>query len=205
MAVLEIVGVHEAPGPAALLRRWWARHPETFAVARGPDGAIGAFVQVAEISGIDRSLIDDDPVAAAWCATCAAVPPRDGDRVLAMRRWLGRDSGEMLSPAVGSCWLDVKRIYMELRPRLSRLYSVMSDFDALAPIFVPLGFAPVGDPVDLGGAGSSPSGSISATAASTAGSPGWWTPSSPPPRRPCSPLPGGGAGRSRPREGGAGA
>jgi DNA-binding CsgD family transcriptional regulator len=41
---------------------------------------------------------------------------------------------------------------MELRPRLSRLYSVMADPDALAPIFEPLGFAPVGPPVDVGGA-----------------------------------------------------
>ena len=108
-------------------------------------------MQVAEISGIDRALLEGDPVARAWAGHLGATPPREGDRMLAMRRWLGRDSGEMLSPAVGSCWLDVKRVYMELRPRLSRLYSVMSDFDQLAPIFVPLGFAPVGDPVDVGG------------------------------------------------------
>jgi hypothetical protein len=57
----------------------------------------------------------------------------------------------MLSPAVGACRFDVKCVYMELRPRLSRLYSVMADPEALAPIFVPLGFAPVGEPVDVGG------------------------------------------------------
>jgi DNA-binding CsgD family transcriptional regulator len=73
------------------------------------------------------------------------------DRVLILRRWLGRGSGEMPSPAVGACWLDVKRSYMELRPRLSRLYSAMADAEALAPIFAPLGFAPVGPPVDVGG------------------------------------------------------
>ena len=92
-----------------------------------------------------------DPVGRAWVDHMAAVPPRDGDRVLTMRRWLGRDSGEMLSPAVGVCWLDVKRTYMELRPRLSRLYSAMADPAALAPIFAPLGFAPAGPPVDVGG------------------------------------------------------
>jgi DNA-binding CsgD family transcriptional regulator len=58
----------------------------------------------------------------------------------------------MLSPAVGACWLDVKRVYMQLRPNLSRLYSVMADAPALAPIFEPLGFRPIGDPVDVGGA-----------------------------------------------------
>jgi len=57
----------------------------------------------------------------------------------------------MRSPAVGAGWLDVKRVYMELRPRLSRLYSVMADPESLAPIFTPLGFAPVGQPVEVGG------------------------------------------------------
>ena len=98
-----------------------------------------------------RRCVDADPVGRAWVDHMAAVPPRDGDRVLTMRRWLGRDSGEMLSPAVGVCWLDVKRTYMELRPRLSRLYSAMADPAPLAPIFTPLGFAPVGAPVDVGG------------------------------------------------------
>jgi DNA-binding CsgD family transcriptional regulator len=44
----------------------------------------------------------------------------------------------------------VKRVYIQLRPRLSRLYSVMADPAALAPIFDPLGFAPVGDAVAIG-------------------------------------------------------
>ena len=146
-------------GPRAPRRRprsWGAGGrgiPRASPSRAAPDGAVGAFVQVAEISGIDRpELLERDPVARAWRAHLSGDPAAArATACCAMRRWLGRDSGEMLSPAVGSCWLDVKRVYMELRPRLSRLYSVMSDFDALAPIFVPLGFAPVGDPVDVGG------------------------------------------------------
>ena len=151
-AILGIADAHESAGAAALLARWWERQPTTFSVARGSDGAVAALLQLAQFDQIDPAMFGLDPVARAWREHLDAVPARAGDRVLTMRRWLGRDTGEMLSPAVGACWLDVKRVYMELRPRLSRLYSVMADPAALAPIFTPLGFAPIGDPVDVGGA-----------------------------------------------------
>jgi len=150
-AIREIVAAHEDTGAADLLSRWWARQPGSFYVARGADGCVDAILHLSQIGDIDPQLAASDPVSRAWHAHLAAVPPRAGDRVLTMRRWLGRESGEMLSPAVGACWLDVKRAYMELRPRLSRLYSVMADPEALAPIFVPLGFAPIGEPVDVAG------------------------------------------------------
>lgn len=151
-AIREICSTHESAGAAELLGWWWDRTPATFSVARGSGGAVAAILQLAQFDAIDPAAFDRDPVARAWREHLATVPPRPGDRVLAMRRWLGRETGEMLSPAVGACWLDVKRVYMQLRPRLSRLYSVMADPEALAPIFVPLGFAPIGDPVDVGGA-----------------------------------------------------
>lgn len=150
-AIREIVAAHEEPGGADLLNRWWDGQPGSFYVARGADGCVDAILHLSEIGDIDLRLAASDPVARAWRSHLAAVPPAPGDRVLTMRRWLGRESGEMLSPAVGACWLDVKRAYMELRPRLSRLYSVMADPDALAPIFVPLGFAPIGEPIDVAG------------------------------------------------------
>jgi len=56
--------------------------------------------------------------------------------------------------AVG--WLDVKRVYMQLRPRLRRIYSVVGDLPRLAPIFGPLGFAPTGEPVLVDGAPQQP-------------------------------------------------
>ncbi|MBJ7454951.1 MAG: AAA family ATPase [Thermoleophilia bacterium] len=149
-AIRAIADAHESDEAAALLERWWERQPEAFSVARGPEG-VGAVLHLAEFDGIDPALFELDPVARAWRAHMAEVPPPPGDRTLTMRRWLGLETGEMLSPAVGACWLDVKRSYMQLRPRLSRLYSVMADPQALSPIFTPLGFAPIGDPIEIGG------------------------------------------------------
>jgi DNA-binding CsgD family transcriptional regulator len=150
-AIARIVGDHEGPEARDLLLAWWRRHPEAFSVARSPDGTPAALVHVAEIGSVDPELLRIDPVASAWREHLRRVPPRAGDRVLAMRRWLGAETGELLAPEVGACWLDVKRVYLQLRPRLSRLYSTMGDPAALAPIFVPLGFAPVGEPVAIGG------------------------------------------------------
>jgi DNA-binding CsgD family transcriptional regulator len=150
-AVFDIVARHESPTAAAVLGRWWERHAATFSVARGADGAVAAFVQIAELDQLGAALPADDPVADAWRAHLRDHPPAADDRVLVMRRWLGRQSGELRSPAVSACWLDVKRVYMELRPRLRRLYSTVVDLPSLGPIFLPLGFAPVGDPVDVDG------------------------------------------------------
>jgi DNA-binding CsgD family transcriptional regulator len=152
-AIAAIAQKHESAAGAAALHRWWAAHPETFAVARGNDRSVAAFVQIAELGTVDPGLLADDPVARPWLDHLAASPPSRDDRVLLMRRWLGRDSGELRSPAVSACWLDVKRVYMELRPRLRRLYSSVVDLGRLGPIFVPLGFAPVGSPVDMDGVG----------------------------------------------------
>jgi DNA-binding CsgD family transcriptional regulator len=146
--VVAIAGRHEDP---AVLTRWWERHPGSFSIVRGPDGAADAFLQLADLADVDPALLDDDPVGRVWGDHLRAHPPGPGDRVLVMRRWLGRESGELRSPAVSACWLDAKRVYMQLRPRLRRIYSVVVDLPRLGPIFLPLGFAPAGDPVEVAG------------------------------------------------------
>ena len=103
-AIRAIVAAHESPGAAVLLGRWLDGRPDTFSVARGPDGAVAAVLQLGRFDQIDPGMLARDPVARAWRDHLAAVPPRPGDHVLVMRRWLGRESGEMLSPAVPACW-----------------------------------------------------------------------------------------------------
>jgi DNA-binding CsgD family transcriptional regulator len=154
--ILRIVDAWEPAAGANALGRWLARHPDQFVVARGGDGGVDAMLHLAELAEVDPGLLADDPVASAWAEHLAAEAPRPRDRVLVMRRCLGRESGEALSPPVGALWLDVKRVYLQLRPRLSRLYSTFADFGALAPVLGPLGFAPAGPSITVAGASAQP-------------------------------------------------
>ncbi|HXW46292.1 MAG TPA: LuxR C-terminal-related transcriptional regulator [Streptosporangiaceae bacterium] len=155
-AIFEIAARHESPVAAAMLAQWWDRHPGSFSVAKDSAGSVAAFVQIMELGDLDPGLRASDPVAAAWHAHLKQRPPGPDDGVLVMRRWLGWDSGELRSPAVSACWLDVKRVYMQMRPRLRRIYSVVVDLPHVAPIFVPLGFAPAGDAIILDGVAAQP-------------------------------------------------
>jgi Transcriptional regulatory protein, C terminal len=48
-------------------------------------------------------------------------------------------------------WLDVKRVYLELRPHLRRLYLPVPDVDRALTVLAPLGFAALpGAPVQIG-------------------------------------------------------
>jgi len=72
--------------------------------------------------------------------------------VLFNRRWLSEDDGEGRSAVQAACWLDIKRVYMELRPELRRLYTTVCDIATYAPIVTPLGFVTLPDAVRLDGA-----------------------------------------------------
>ncbi len=64
---------------------------------------------------------------AAWSEHMRRVPLAEGERVLFLRRWLGREAGETPAAGVAACFLDAKRAYMELRPDLRRLYTTVRD------------------------------------------------------------------------------
>jgi DNA-binding response OmpR family regulator len=72
------------------------------------------------------------------------VPSRQ--RVLFNRHSLA--SGDT---ATAMLWLDVKRVYLELRPHLRRLYTPVPDVDRALTVLAPLGFAALpGAPVQIG-------------------------------------------------------
>jgi class 3 adenylate cyclase len=150
--IREIAAAAEPEEAARLIEQWWTRHPDTFSVVKTRDGKLAAFYIIFEPAHVDRELLAEDPLTGAWSLHLSKNPVADGERVLFLRRWLARTTGEAPSPAQGACWLDIKRTYMELRPTLRRLYTTVTDLSTYAPIVIPLGFAPLEEAnVALGG------------------------------------------------------
>jgi class 3 adenylate cyclase len=151
-AILSISSGAEPLESADWIERWWRLHPDTFSVARGPDGQVAGFHVVFDPGAVDDELLADDPLTAAWVRHLQDHPVATGERVLFLRRWLATTTGEAPSPTQAACWLDIKRSYMELRPSLRRLYTTVTGLATYAPIVLPLRFRPVPEAnVELGG------------------------------------------------------
>lgn len=100
---------------------------------------------MADVASIWPLLRRDDPLAQAWQAYLEKDPvPREA-RALLLRRWLSEEHGESPSPMQAACWLDIKRTYMELRPRLRRVLTAVRELAPYGPTVERLGFRPVAD------------------------------------------------------------
>jgi hypothetical protein len=150
--ILEIARSEETAEAAQQIERWLDRHTDSFAVAKGSDGKVAGFYFCFEPHKVDQELISTDPLTVAWSRHIEENPVKETERVLFLRRWLARGTGDDFSPVQGACWIDIKRVYMEMRPHIRRLYTTVNDLAAYAPVVVPLGFAPIDDAhVELGG------------------------------------------------------
>ena len=149
-AVEAIVRRHESAAAAEHLLSWWEKAPQGFRVARDREGAVAGLSLLFEPDRVPYGAIEADPVARLWREDLRRNPVPRGQRVLFHRRWLGADAGEGLSGVQAACWLDVKRVYLELRPELRRIYTTVCDIETFAPIVTPLGFVPLPEVVELG-------------------------------------------------------
>lgn len=121
-AIHALIGHFEPPTSAELLRTWWRRRPDVFRVARDTAGAVAGFFILTPSDRLDLRTFGDDPVVAGWLDHLARDPIPASQTLLLGRRWLTWDAGEGLSPPQAAFWLDLKRYYMALRPRLRRNY-----------------------------------------------------------------------------------
>jgi hypothetical protein len=150
--ITAIAQAHQGAGAVAVMRSWWDTMPSAFRVARDPDGAPAAFQCLCEATSVPAGLLAADPVAATWREHLRANPVPRGQQVLFLRHMLAADGGEATTPAHAALVLDLKRRYLEMRPRLRRIYSLAADPGAALAQFAPLGFARLPDgAADIGG------------------------------------------------------
>ena len=124
-----IMSAHCKPQEAEALRAWWTHAPHTFAVCRNDSGDLVGFRIVAARRDISADLAEADPVAAVWAADLEHLPA--SAEVLMFRRLLDIDAGEANSASRASFGLDLKRTYMEMRPRLRYLYNLGANPDEM--------------------------------------------------------------------------
>jgi hypothetical protein len=143
--VLEAAGRHESGAAAALVSTWWRRDRAAFRVARDGSGAIAGCYVVGELNSIGRGLLDVDPVARQWWQHLRLNPVPSGQRVLFDRFEIVRVHDESAPLVYAAFMLDLKRMYMELRPFLRRIYSVGLE-SVVGTAWERLGFQPVPGP-----------------------------------------------------------
>lgn len=152
LAISAIVHGHEPTAAAAQVLSWWERAPQAFRVARDRDGNVAGFSILFEPDHVPNGAIEADPVTRCWREHLRRNSVPHGQRVLFNRRWLSKEGGELPSDVQAACWLDIKRVYMELRPELRRLYMTIRDIATYAPIVAPLGFVALPQAIQLGNA-----------------------------------------------------
>lgn len=122
--VLEAARRQRNAAEAAIISTWWRRDRAAFRVARGGTGAVAGYYVVGELSMVGRGLLDLDPVARHWWHHLRLHPVPPGQRVLFDRFEIVLERDESAPLVMAAFMLDLKRMYMELRPSLRRIYSV---------------------------------------------------------------------------------
>lgn len=139
-AIRGIVQAREGNAAAQYLLHWWRRRPDAFAVVRGRDEQVLGLCCKFASDQVEPGWLRDDPITAQWQEHLEQQPLTEGQKALFCRRWLSLDDGEAPSDVQAAIWLDLKRTYMELRPRLRRVYLTVQDLASYGPVASRLGF-----------------------------------------------------------------
>jgi hypothetical protein len=149
-AILDIAERHDGQG-AACMAAWLHAAPGAFFVVRAPDEAVAGFYCLldAATAGAAEAALRRDPVAASFVQDLRQHPLPGRQTALFLRRWLDRTEGERPSAVQAACWLDVKRHYLERRPRLRRVYLAVDDLAPYVAAADTLGFVQLPDRVSV--------------------------------------------------------
>jgi DNA-binding CsgD family transcriptional regulator len=124
---------------ARLVERWWQARRDSFAVVRAGDGTVAAFSVTATVDD-GAGPASGDPLVRAVADHLRDDPVPAGADAVVFRWALGRRHGEQPTPEVATLVTDLKRTYLQLRATLRRVYTVVSDWPAAAPVLRVMGF-----------------------------------------------------------------
>jgi hypothetical protein len=151
-AIHEIATASEPAEAVAILEDWWRRLPDAFWAARDGAGKVAGFTVATEIDRVPRALFDADPLARIFRDEIRRLPVPRGQRVLVLRFLFAHPQDPNQSLVIAALILDIKRMYMELRPELRRIYNVLPELYGPGSPWTRLGFRTVLDaPVMFGG------------------------------------------------------
>jgi hypothetical protein len=136
---------HESAEAVKCLSNWWEDAPETFSVVHDHAGKTVGFYCLCDSANTPESVLRQDPVVAAWAEHLLKDPLPKNERALFLRRWLSEEEGELPSPIQAAAWLDIKRTYLAMRPRLRRVYVAVQNIARYVPVVQTLGFVPLPD------------------------------------------------------------
>jgi hypothetical protein len=137
-SISAIIRKFDGPQTRQALEQWWHYHPESFFAVRDEHGGVQGFYQSIVAAKVHKNVLARDPLAASW----ARDLPRSEDRAASLwvRRSLDRNTGEGPSSGQAATWLDIKRSYLELRPRLRWVYTPYDDAELYRLPMEELGF-----------------------------------------------------------------
>jgi hypothetical protein len=150
-ALISILETHDTEESRWATLQWLQAHPETFFVVRDQLGSVKGFHCIFEPQRVSRERLATDRMTNEWLRHLQSEPVAGSETVLFLRSLLSAEYGEMPSTVQAASWLEIKRTYMALRPRLRRIYAALRDeaAAAFAPVMTTLGFKPVAR-LDLG-------------------------------------------------------
>jgi hypothetical protein len=138
--VIAVAKRYEPEPLVGLVRNWLAKDRGSFFAIRDRQNRIAGFHWTYDPARMDYALIERDPIARGWWARHSRNRDAKGKRALFIRRWLSTEHGEAPSDVQAAAWLDIKRMYMEMRPGLRWVYLTLVDPAPYAPVAIQLGF-----------------------------------------------------------------
>ncbi len=126
-AIRAIAVACEPPESVAIFEDWWRRLPGAFWTARDGAGRVAGFTAAVELERVPRALFDADPIARVWRDDVRRSPVPRGQRILCIRGYMAPPDDPDQALVVAALILNLKRVYMEMRPELRRVYNSLPE------------------------------------------------------------------------------